>query len=75
MNPTSSAQNQGPLEQLKKNARAAWAAGDYPAIAQRQLWPVGERIVRHLGIKSGEDVTFSASGYDASRSAVPHRAA
>src|SRR4030095_4589230 len=48
MNPTTfseSPQNPGPLEQLKRNARAAWAAGDYPAVARRQLWPVGERIV------------------------------
>jgi len=63
MNPnTSESKNPNPLEQLKKNARAAWSAGDYPSIAKRQLWPVGERIVRHLGIKAGEDVLDVACG-------------
>jgi SAM-dependent methyltransferase len=65
MNPSNSSespQNPSPLEQLKKNARAAWAAGDYPAIARRQLWPVGERIVRHVGIRAGEDVLDVACG-------------
>jgi SAM-dependent methyltransferase len=54
--------NQGVLEQLKKNARAAWSAGDYPTVAKRQLWPVGERIVRRLGIEPGEDVLDVACG-------------
>jgi SAM-dependent methyltransferase len=65
MNPVTSGaspSNPGPLEQLKKNARAAWAAGDYPAIARRQLWPVGERIVQHVGVRSGEDVLDVACG-------------
>lgn len=50
------------LEQFKKNARAGWAAGDYPAIAQRQLWPVGERIVRRIGVRPGQDVLDVACG-------------
>jgi SAM-dependent methyltransferase len=50
------------LEQLKKHARAAWAAGDFPAVARRHLWPVGERIVRRLGIHSGDDVLDVACG-------------
>jgi SAM-dependent methyltransferase len=50
------------LEQLKKNARLAWAAGDFPSVAKRQLWPVGERIVRHLSIRPGEDVLDVACG-------------
>ncbi len=62
MNMETSAANQGVLDQLKKHARAAWSAGDYPAVAKRQLWPVGERIVRRLGIKPGEDVLDVACG-------------
>jgi SAM-dependent methyltransferase len=50
------------LEQLKKHARSAWAAGDFPAVARRMLWPVGERIVRRLGVRSGDDVLDVACG-------------
>lgn len=59
---TDAPKNQNPLEQMKKNARAAWAAGDYPAVAKRQLWPVGERIVRHAAVRAGEDVLDVACG-------------
>lgn len=44
------------LDQVKQGARASWAAGDYPAIAQRQLWPVGERIVRRAAVAPADDV-------------------
>jgi SAM-dependent methyltransferase len=44
------------LDQMKAGARATWAAGDYPAVAQKQLWPLGERIVRRIGVAPGEDV-------------------
>jgi SAM-dependent methyltransferase len=50
------------LDQMKQGARAAWAAGDYPAIAQRQLWPVGERVVRRAGVAPGDDVLDVACG-------------
>jgi SAM-dependent methyltransferase len=50
------------LDQMKAGARATWAAGDYPAIAQRQLWPLGERIVRRAGVQPGEDVLDVACG-------------
>ena len=50
------------LDQMKAGARATWAAGDYPAIAQRQLWPLGERIIRHIGVTAGEDVLDVACG-------------
>ena len=50
------------LDQVKQGARASWAAGDYPAIAQRQLWPLGERIVRHAAVARGEDVLDVACG-------------
>jgi SAM-dependent methyltransferase len=50
------------LDQMKQGARATWAAGDYPAIAQRQLWPVGERVVRRAAVAPGEDVLDVACG-------------
>jgi SAM-dependent methyltransferase len=50
------------LDQMKQGARATWAAGDYPAIAQMQLWPIGERVVRRVGIMPGEDVLDVACG-------------
>jgi ubiquinone/menaquinone biosynthesis C-methylase UbiE len=50
------------LDQMKQGARATWAAGDYPAIAQRQLWPVGERVVRRAAVASGEEVLDVACG-------------
>ena len=50
------------LEQVKQGARAGWAAGDYPAIAQRQLWPVGERIVRRAAVGPADDVLDVACG-------------
>jgi SAM-dependent methyltransferase len=50
------------LDQIKQGARAAWAAGDYPAVAQRQLWPVGERVVRRVAVAPGEDVLDVACG-------------
>jgi SAM-dependent methyltransferase len=50
------------LDQMKQGARATWAAGDYPAIAQRQLWPLGERIVERIGVAPGEDVLDVACG-------------
>jgi ubiquinone/menaquinone biosynthesis C-methylase UbiE len=50
------------LAKLKQGARAAWAAGDYPAIARRQLWEVGARIVDRVAISPGEDVLDVACG-------------
>lgn len=50
------------LDQMKQHVRASWAAGDYPAVAERQLWPVGERIVRRVGVRPGEDVLDVACG-------------
>ena len=50
------------LDQMKQATRAGWAAGDYPSIARRQLWPVGERIVRRVGVMPGEDVLDVACG-------------
>lgn len=50
------------LAALKQGARATWAAGDYPAIAERQLWGVGPRIVRAVAVRPGEDVLDVACG-------------
>ena len=50
------------LDQMKQGARASWAAGDYPSIARRQLWPVGERVVRRAGVAPGDDVLDVACG-------------
>jgi ubiquinone/menaquinone biosynthesis C-methylase UbiE len=50
------------LDQMKQGVRATWAAGDYPAIAQRQLWPVGERVVRRVAVRPGEQVLDVACG-------------
>lgn len=50
------------LEQIKQRARATWAAGDFPEVARRQLWDVGERVVRRVGIGRGEDVLDVACG-------------
>jgi SAM-dependent methyltransferase len=50
------------LAKLKQGARATWAAGDFPAIAERQLWEVGPRIVQTVGVRPGEDVLDVACG-------------
>jgi len=50
------------LAKLKQGARATWAAGDFPAIAQRQLWEVGPRIVEAVGVGPGDDVLDVACG-------------
>jgi SAM-dependent methyltransferase len=50
------------LAELKRRARATWAAGDFPEIARRALWPVGERIVQRVGIGKGERVLDIACG-------------
>jgi SAM-dependent methyltransferase len=50
------------LAEFKQRTRATWAAGDFPAVAERQLWPVGERLVKRVGIGRGEDVLDVACG-------------
>jgi SAM-dependent methyltransferase len=50
------------LAKLKQGARATWAAGDFPAIAELQLWEVGPRIVRAAAVQPGEDVLDVACG-------------
>ena len=50
------------LAELKQGARQVWAAGDFPAIALRQLWEVGPRIVERIDVRPGEDVLDVACG-------------
>jgi len=50
------------LAKLKQGARATWAAGDFPAVAERTLWDVGPRIVQAVGVSPGEDVLDVACG-------------
>jgi SAM-dependent methyltransferase len=50
------------LAGVKRAARATWAAGDFPTVAQRELWGVGERLVRRVGIGADEDVLDVACG-------------
>jgi len=50
------------LDQMKRMARATWAAGDYPEIARRQMWPIGESVVRRIGVAPGETVLDVACG-------------
>jgi SAM-dependent methyltransferase len=50
------------LAMIKQGARAAWAAGDFPAIAERQLWPVGRRIVDRVAVGPDDDVLDVACG-------------
>ncbi len=49
------------LEQLKAQARDTWASGTYDAVAEG-VWPVGERIVTHSGVASGDRVLDVAAG-------------
>jgi SAM-dependent methyltransferase len=50
------------LAKLKQGARATWAAGDFPAIAERQLWEVGPRIVQAADVRPGDAVLDVACG-------------
>lgn len=50
------------LAEMKQHTRAAWAAGDFPAVARTLLWEVGQRLVQRIGIGAGEDVLDVACG-------------
>ena len=48
--------------ELSRRARATWAGGDYAEVAKRELWPLGERVVRRVGVRPGEEVLDVACG-------------
>jgi SAM-dependent methyltransferase len=50
------------LRRMKQATRAAWASGEYAVIARRNIWVVGERVVRAVGVRAGEDVLDVACG-------------
>ena len=50
------------IREHARTTRAMWAAGDYPAIAKAQVWPVGERVVSAAAVKSGDRVLDVACG-------------
>jgi SAM-dependent methyltransferase len=47
---------------FKQFTRATWASGNFPEIARRGLWGVGQHIVQRVGIGSGERVLDVACG-------------
>lgn len=49
------------IAEFKQDNRAMWAAGDYQSIADL-VWEVGDRIVRHVGVRPGDDVLDVACG-------------
>jgi SAM-dependent methyltransferase len=48
--------------ELKKKHRAMWASGDYPAMVETFLLPLGPRLVAACGIGPGQRVLDVASG-------------
>lgn len=50
------------LAEAKQRTRASWAAGNFPEVARRALWPVGQRLVQRVGIGRNEDVLDVACG-------------
>jgi ubiquinone/menaquinone biosynthesis C-methylase UbiE len=51
-----------PDSELKARHRAMWASGDYPAMVETFLLPLGPRLVEACGIGSGMSVLDVASG-------------
>ena len=54
--PTGHATDSREIEDLKNRARATWATGDYPAVAERELRALGRRVIARADIKHGENV-------------------
>jgi SAM-dependent methyltransferase len=50
------------LDEAKQHARMTWAAGNFAEVARLTLWPVGQRLVRRVGIGRDEDVLDVACG-------------
>jgi SAM-dependent methyltransferase len=51
-----------PVAEAKQAARAIWAAGDFDTVYRLTVAPVGERVVRHVGVREGERVLDVACG-------------
>jgi SAM-dependent methyltransferase len=49
------------VRELKRRSRAAWALGDYPAVAET-LWPAAEAVVAAAGIEAGDRVLDVGAG-------------
>jgi SAM-dependent methyltransferase len=51
------------LAQYKESVRTTWSAGDYDAMMRQEgLYDVGSRLVKTVGVQSGEDVLDVACG-------------
>ena len=50
------------LADYKQFARATWASGNFPEIARRGLWGVGQHLVQRVGVGKGERVLDVACG-------------
>src|SRR5688500_5944812 len=48
--------------ELKARHRAMWASGDYPAMVETFLLPLGPRLVDACGIEAGMEVLDVAAG-------------
>ena len=51
-----------PLAELKKTHRATWAAGDYPAVAERIDEVPPRDLLDRIEVRPGEDVLDVATG-------------
>jgi SAM-dependent methyltransferase len=50
------------LAEYKQFARSTWSSGDFPEIARRGLWSVGQHLVQRVGVGRGERVLDVACG-------------
>ena len=50
------------LEQFKERARMTWAAGNFDAVATKNIWGVGPRLVQAAGVEPGMRVLDVACG-------------
>jgi ubiquinone/menaquinone biosynthesis C-methylase UbiE len=50
------------LAEHKQFTRSVWASGNFPEVARRGLWGVGEHLVQRVGIGRGERVLDVACG-------------
>jgi len=50
-----------PADELREQARATWAAGDWDRVAGL-IAPVGARVIDHVGVDAGQDVLDVGTG-------------